>query len=293
MFVYFAYPIDNASLTVSMINLINKTRIELIEAGIDVVYDPGDAFRVRRGSTPTGQIAEVNNQAISAADGVVAWLPSGVPSVGVPMEIARAVLMGKPVAVISDVYSWSLRMEAPNLRVFSEGSEGPAVEWIASWERDVVFPDREPLAVLSTGGQIPTRAHDSDAGLDLYVAEDTVLPWGQFVDVPMGINVELPDWSWGLLVGRSSTFRRRQIEVQTGIIDAGYRGPLYAACMWRPDTPTHIADLSTPANTLISKGERLAQLIVLANATRDVEPILVQGLTKSSRGENGFGSSGA
>jgi dUTP pyrophosphatase len=298
--IYLSYPIDNAMLKDSTVKEINRSKEFLLGHDLNpaaVVFDPGDAFMVRKGSNPGPEIASINMNVIDQAEGVLAWLPQGVSSIGVPMEIAHAAMQGVPVAVISDTYSWALQLPRDNIVVFPEGRADAAMEWLLSVEYDPMSVETSPLPVASVRGfsdkgLLPTRAHDDDAGLDLYVSEDTTLPWGQFVDVPCGVKVELPDWSWGLLVGRSSTFRRRQIEVQTGIIDAGYRGELFAACIWRPENLS-MDDHVDPPVLMVKAGERLAQLIIIPNGTKDVTPVPVSMLSTHDRGENGFGSSGA
>lgn len=284
--VYLAYPIDNAKLSNQVLSEIERAKKYLMEDyGTVVIYDPGDAFTVAPSSQVGPEISTINNAALDQASAVLAWLPLGVASTGVPMEIAIAGMVGKPVAVLSDSYSWALQLPR-NVRVFPEGDVTAAIEWLAN----VVVPEiasTEPMPYTGLAENGPTRSYADDAGLDLFVSEDTMLPWGKFVDVPCGVQVELPSWSWGLLVGRSSTFRRRQIEVQTGIIDAGYRGELFAACIWRP------SEVGDKGYVTAKAGERLAQLIVVPNGTRDVEPIWVPELAKHDRGLNGFGSSGA
>lgn len=300
---YFAYPIDNANLSAYTVAQINAVKVDLLENhGTIAVYDPGDAWKVAPGSQVGDELSLVNNTALDAADGVLAWLPRGCQSIGVPMEIARAGIAGKPVAVVSDYWSWALAGGGPNVRVFTQDQLEAAVQWLVNVEvvEDQLQTRMEPMPVAADrNALVPTREYDDDAGLDLYVSKDTTLPWGEFVDVPCGVKVQLPSWSWGLLVGRSSTFRRRQIEVQLGVIDAGYRGELFAACIWRPSelanerlTPGAVPEIKQDHVT-VKEGERLAQLIVIPNGTRDVEPVPSQQLSGHKRGENGFGSSGA
>lgn len=124
-----------------------------------------------------------------------------------------------------------------------------------------------------------TRAHVGDAGLDLYCSEDvTILP-GRFEDIPVGVSVELPGGFWGLLTGRSSTLRKRGLMVAQGVIDQGYRGPLFTG-VWN----------LTAEPVRVSRGERLAQLILVPLWEGGVESVLF--LSGSSRGSAGFGSSG-
>jgi dUTP pyrophosphatase len=126
----------------------------------------------------------------------------------------------------------------------------------------------------------PQHAYADDAGYDLYVSEDTVIPYRGFADVPLGISVELPKGVWGMITGRSSTVRRRRLLVVQGIIDNGYRGPLFAACQ----------NLGRQ-EIRIERGERIAQFLLFPMVT---PPILhVEELSESDRGTNAFGSSGA
>lgn len=136
--------------------------------------------------------------------------------------------------------------------------------------------------VIEPGGQLPTRAYADDAGFDLYVAEDTTLYVGQFKDVPMGVRVELPPGVWGFLTGRSSTIRTRGLLVTTGIIDTGWRGPLFAG----------VQNIGVKA-AVVKRGDRIAQLILLPAISALFTPVRVSQLSPSARGENGFGSTGS
>lgn len=291
--VYVAYPIDNANLSQTVLSDIERMKRRLMEDhGVVVIYDPGDAFTVAPSSQIGPEISAVNAAALDQADGVLAWMPQGTASIGVPMEIALAGSVGKPVAVLSDSYSWALRMDRSNVRIFPEGDTGAAIEWLMGFEYAPVMDVKEPMPYVGLEMYGPTRAYDDDAGLDLYVAEHTLLRWGEFKDVPLGVKVQLPHWAWGFLVGRSSTFRQRDIEVQPGIIDTGWRGELFAACIWRPSKLRPVEGMDIPVYAL-NAGDRIAQMILIPNGTRDVVPVRAKALDPHDRGENGFGSSGA
>lgn len=140
------------------------------------------------------------------------------------------------------------------------------------------------LPTLTGEPKMPSRAYIDDAGYDLYVSEDTVVPAGAFVDIPTSVAMQLPSWSWGLLTGRSSTLRKRGLLVNTGIIDTGYRGELYAG----------VFNL-TQTDVVVEAGERIAQIIILENATAKTRVWQLEGddeLEPHQRGTNGFGSSG-
>lgn len=139
----------------------------------------------------------------------------------------------------------------------------------------------EMAVVLDGSGRMPTRGHDDDAGLDLYVSERIIVPSGSFRDIPCGVRVELPENTWGLLTGRSSTLRKRSLMVAQGVIDGGYRGPLFAG-VWNLGREPQV----------VEEGDRIAQLIVIDNVTSRVNLIRTGALSGSTRGEMGFGSTG-
>jgi dUTP pyrophosphatase len=130
-------------------------------------------------------------------------------------------------------------------------------------------------------GTAPTRAHDDDAGFDLYVHGEYSIEPGEMQDLDLGVSIKSPPDTWVLLTGRSSTMRNRGLLVAQGVIDPGYTGPLYATVYNLNKKTVHVND-----------GERIAQLIILPNLTARVDPIEVTSLPETARGSNGFGSSG-
>lgn len=137
------------------------------------------------------------------------------------------------------------------------------------------------VKMLSEHGTIPTRGHDDDAGLDIYLSEDYWVNPDQTIDVKTDVALQIPQGYWGMLVGRSSTLRKRGLLVNTGIIDEGYRGELFV-------------NLHNPGkkSVQVKKGERLAQLIILPNFSMHMDLNVVDRLDEHVRGELGFGSTG-
>lgn len=78
---------------------------------------------------------------------------------------------------------------------------------------------------LDRGAMAPTRAHDTDAGLDLYAAERVTVPTHGFAVVRTGTHVELPEGCAGLLVSKSGLCSRYGITT-TGLIDEGFTGEI-------------------------------------------------------------------
>lgn len=131
---------------------------------------------------------------------------------------------------------------------------------------------------LHDGAMMPSQSYHGDVGSDLYVCEDILIPHHSFVDVPIGIAIALPIGYWARITGRSSTIRKWGIQVQEGIIDNGYRGPLFVG----------VQNLGREVE--VPRGSRLAQLIV--KKIERVTWIEEAELPKSVRGDRGFGSSG-
>lgn len=134
---------------------------------------------------------------------------------------------------------------------------------------------------------LPSRAHDGDAGVDLYSADDVELMPGQRALVPTGIAVAIPHGMVGLVHPRSGLAARVGLSIvnSPGTIDAGYRGEVKVA----------LINLDPAEPIIIRRGDRIAQLLV-----QQVElPTLVEvasfdeaGLADTSRGDDGHGSSG-
>lgn len=250
-----------------------------------IAYDPSQAFLVGRDVKPNGFIRRVNDHAIREADAVVALMPKGVPTVGTPMEVEYALSLGKPVAVVGGE-GWHLAGDERDLlRRFPwepHASCDQAVEWaLERAHSDVKEPRALRWTPLDDEGRAPSRQYPGDAGFDLVVSESTMIQPGEFVDIPCSIAVEFPEGMWSMLVGRSSTLRKRGLLVNMGIIDAGYRGPLYAGAWNMTDEPV-----------TVRRGERIAQLIPMPLTAAGLEVERVKALSDSDRGDQGFGSTG-
>jgi dUTP pyrophosphatase len=139
-----------------------------------------------------------------------------------------------------------------------------------------------PVAKLSPEATLPSRAHEGDAGLDLYACEAAHIGPGERWSVGTGVAVEIPDGYAGLVLPRSGLAKKHGITLvnSPGLIDSGYRGEL------------RVLLLNTdPADTFrVAKGDRIAQLVIAPIAI--AEPVEAATLADSSRGDGGFGSSG-
>lgn len=131
-------------------------------------------------------------------------------------------------------------------------------------------------------GKLPTRAHSTDAGLDLYATRITqeVDNSGKMILVyHTDIAVEIPEGYVGLLFMKSSVSKRSIILANAvGVIDCCYRGEIMLKYKVTTDA---IPTIYTP-------DEACGQLVVVPIETPT--PVFVEELSDTDRGENGFGS---
>lgn len=129
---------------------------------------------------------------------------------------------------------------------------------------------------------VPGYSHVDDAGADLVITRDLVLPPGQRAVVGTGIAIALPGGYAAFVHPRSGLAAQAGLGVVNapGTIDAGYRGELRICLV------NH--DLREPV--VLHRMDRIAQLVV-----QRVEHAVfreVTALPDSSRGTRGHGSTG-
>jgi dUTP pyrophosphatase len=134
---------------------------------------------------------------------------------------------------------------------------------------------------------LPSRAHDGDAGIDLFAAVDVVLAPGRRALVPTGIAVAIPYGMVGLVHPRSGLAARVGLSIvnSPGTVDAGYRGEIKVA----------LINLDPEQVITLRRGDRIAQLLVQRIELPDLVEVTSfdeAGLGNTSRGEGGHGSSG-
>ena len=145
---------------------------------------------------------------------------------------------------------------------------------------------------------MPTKAHDTDAGFDLYAycPDASFYSWesgyqsivkgvkvrpNETYKFHTGIKMAIPDGYWGGIYARSGLATKCGLRPANcvGVIDSSYRGEIIVAI--------HNDSNETQ---LVHNGDRIAQLVI-----QKVEPTVfeeVSELDETSRGESGFGGSG-
>lgn len=138
--------------------------------------------------------------------------------------------------------------------------------------------------MLDEGAKMPTRAHEYDAGLDLYSREDAVLFRHGSHTFDTGVHVQIPEGDENMrYVGflKSKSGLNRDFGVQsTGTIDCGYTGSIHVTLYNHGSGMVHI-----------KAGQKITQLVILPIITPELE--VVDSLEETERGDRGFGSSGA
>ena len=130
---------------------------------------------------------------------------------------------------------------------------------------------------------MPRYARPGDAGIDLMARIDTVLtPAGGRSLIPTGIALALPRGYAGFILPRSGLALHHGVTCLNtpGLIDSGYRGEIKVL----------LVNTSPCEEFAIARGERIAQLVVQAVA--QVRLVDTPGLGDSTRGDQGFGSTG-
>lgn len=148
---------------------------------------------------------------------------------------------------------------------------------------------------LGPGAIMPTRAHETDAGLDLYSMEDKVIYQGELAEydpktgitrkIPTGtvfdtgVHIAFDPGTYGKIESKSGLNVNHSVVSCGGVIDEGYTGAI----------TVKLYNLGTEPYT-VHKGDKIAQLVIMPYLTPKME--LVDELDETDRGDNGFGSTG-
>jgi len=129
--------------------------------------------------------------------------------------------------------------------------------------------------------KMPEYVHEGDAGVDLYASKNMKIEPGGIALVPTGIKIALPKGYEAQVRPKSGLALNHGITVLNtpGTIDAGYRGEIGVIVV------NHGRE-----SFEIEKGKKIAQMVF--NKVEKAELQEVEELDETSRGKNGFGSTG-
>lgn len=131
---------------------------------------------------------------------------------------------------------------------------------------------------LDDGAYMPTRAHQYDAGLDLYAREDKVVPARGSAIFDTGVHIELPPYTAGFLKSKSGLNVKHNL-TSDGVVDVGYTGSICVKLYNHGDT-----------DYCVKRGDKISQLVLVRITFPHL--CIVDHLDDTERGQNGFGSTG-
>lgn len=140
---------------------------------------------------------------------------------------------------------------------------------------------------LTRDVKVPSRAHDTDAGIDFYIPNDmeweTYTIWsGKSLLIDSGIRADVPKGFALICLEKSGIATKFGLLIGAKVVDAGYQGNIHI----------HLVN-PTNANVTVERGMKIAQFVCVPIVTPRV--VLTENLfggQQSERGESGFGSTG-
>lgn len=139
----------------------------------------------------------------------------------------------------------------------------------------ILFKKLDPRATT------PTKKRETDAGIDIYALEETVIFSQKTTKVKSGIAACIPPGYVGVLKGRSG-MGAMGIDVYGGVIDEEYRGDITAI----------LYNSSVEEHYVVQAGDKMCQMLIIKREDIDIVDVGDDPLPESDRGEAGFGSSG-
>lgn len=132
--------------------------------------------------------------------------------------------------------------------------------------------------MLDEGAKMPTKAHEEDAGFDLYSRENKTIPARGSASFDTGVHIAIPEGMAGILISKSGLNVKHGI-TSTGLVDSGYTGSIVAKLYNNSDT-----------DYAVRAGDKITQIVLQEIVVAKLEQ--VDTLEESERGNNGFGSTG-
>ncbi|PTJ46507.1 dUTP diphosphatase [Staphylococcus simulans] len=165
------------------------------------------------------------------------------------------------------------------------------------------------IKLLSENATKPKRENVTDAGYDIYAAETVILEPQEKAIIKTDLAVNIPKGYVGLLTSRSGVSSKTHLVIETGKIDAGFQGNMKINIK-NDDLPripnlrqakykdlennyveTNGKETYRIGTYKIKKGDKLAQLVIVPIWTPELKEV-EEFDTQSTRGTNGFGSTG-
>lgn len=132
--------------------------------------------------------------------------------------------------------------------------------------------------MLDSCAKMPTKAHKSDAGYDIYApCSISVLAHGNAV-IDTGVHMIIPEGFVGMVKSKSGLNTMKDLTCE-GVVDAGYTGSIVVKMYNNGNNDYHF-----------NKGDKLTQIVIMPIPNTELRQ--VYSLPNTERGANGFGSTG-
>ena len=132
---------------------------------------------------------------------------------------------------------------------------------------------------LHTDAKLPTFAHDTDAGMDLYTVEDFTIHPGEHKTIKTGVAIVFPEGYAALVWDKSGIAQKRHLKTVGGVFDTDYRGEYLIGLYNFGKEPQSF-----------SVGDKIAQLLI--QKVEHPTILEVTELDATPRGTGAFGSTG-
>lgn len=123
-------------------------------------------------------------------------------------------------------------------------------------------------------------AHKGDAGLDIYANEDKIIKANTRDVISTGIAIAIDEGYVGLVWDKSGIAAKAGLKTMAGVIDSGYRGEVKIVLL-----------NTTNDDYKVERGNKIAQMLIQKIESAQLDE--VTDLDDTTRGEGGFGSTGA
>ena len=132
----------------------------------------------------------------------------------------------------------------------------------------------------------PERGTSKSAGVDFFIPnvfKTEVLQPGDWINIPSGIHVRVPEGYGFIAFNKSGVAVNKQLQVGACVIDEDYQGEVHL----------HVTNIGMEPTTLRA-GEKLVQFILLPVSYLDIEVVDLEELytAETQRGTGAFGSTG-
>lgn len=147
-------------------------------------------------------------------------------------------------------------------------------------EPDYTTPVGVDFYQLDEKAKQPEKAHEDDAGFDLFALSEYNVPSYTLAEIKTGYAIQV-EKGWRAQIAEKSGLGAKGISIRGGVIDNCYTGELIV-----------LYHNFSPFTSYIKAGQKVAQLIIVpdpkvtARFHKGVPP------TQTERGSNGFGSTG-